>query len=343
MKLPQVTALNQDNRATITARIDQKTKPPGALGQLEELALQIALIQQTDTIAIKQPLMLVFAGDHGIADEGVSIAPSSVTQQMVKNFLAGGAAINCFCRSNNLPLKVVDAGIKYEIIPQPEGLISQRIGAGTANFAQQPAMTRTQAEQALAWGAELAQCEIANGCDLLAFGEMGIGNSSAAAAILAAISGAPAAECVGLGTGISPGQLAKKIALVEQALSRIKDPSPINVLAEVGGFEIGQICGAMLATAAAQKMIVVDGFIATAAALLAAQLQPNVRDYMIFAHQSEEAGHQRMLNLLSATPLLSLGLRLGEGTGAALALPLIRAAVSFYNEMATFESAGVVV
>lgn len=341
--MKQVPALNQNTRANISARIDQKTKPPGALGQLEALALQIALIQQTDTIAIKKPLMLVFAGDHGIADEGVSIAPSSVTQQMVKNFLAGGAAINCFCRSNNLPLKVVDAGIKYEITPQPDGLINQRIAAGTANFAQQPAMSRAQAEQALALGAELAQGEIADGCDLLAFGEMGIGNSSSAAAILAAISGASATECVGLGTGINAAQLAKKIALVEQALARITDPSPLNVLAEVGGFEIAQICGAMLATAAEQKIILVDGFIATAAALLAVKLQPNARDYMIFAHQSEEAGHQLMLKLLSAQPLLNLGLRLGEGTGAALALPVLRAAVSFYNEMATFESAGVVV
>ncbi len=341
--MKQVPALNQSTRANISARIDQKTKPPGALGQLEALALQIALIQQTDTIAIKKPLMLVFAGDHGIADEGVSIAPSSVTQQMVKNFLAGGGAINCFCRSNNLPLKVVDAGIKYEITPQPDGLINQRIAAGTANFAQQPAMSRAQAEQALALGAELAQGEIADGCDLLAFGEMGIGNSSSAAAILAAISGASATECVGLGTGINAAQLAKKIALVEQALARITDPSPLNVLAEVGGFEIAQICGAMLATAAEQKIILVDGFIATAAALLAVKLQPNARDYMIFAHQSEEAGHQLMLKLLSAQPLLNLGLRLGEGTGAALALPVLRAAVSFYNEMATFESAGVVV
>lgn len=338
-----VPALDHSMRTRISAKIDQKTKPLGALGQLESLALQIALIQQTDTIAIKQPLMLVFAGDHGIADEGVSIAPSSVTQQMVKNFLAGGAAINCFCRSNNLPLKVVDAGIKYDIVPQPDNLINQRIAAGTANFAQQAAMSRAQAEQALSLGAELAQGEIANGCDLLAFGEMGIGNSSSAAAILAAISGASAAECVGLGTGINATQLTKKIALVEQALARITDPSPINVLAEVGGFEIAQICGAMLATAAAQRIILVDGFIATAAALLAVQLQPNARDYMIFAHQSEEAGHQLMLKLLSAKPLLNLGLRLGEGTGAALALPLLHAAVSFYNDMATFESAGVVV
>lgn len=210
MNPPDIIALDQGKRAAISARIDQKTKPPGALGQLEELALQIALIQRQETLAIRKPLMLVFAGDHGIADEGVSIAPSSVTQQMVKNFLAGGAAINCFCRSNNLPLKVIDAGIKYEIIPTPENLICQRVAAGTANFAQQPAMTRAQAEKALSLGAELAAREIADGCDLLAFGEMGIGNSSSAAAILAAISGAPIADCVGRGTGINETQLAKK-------------------------------------------------------------------------------------------------------------------------------------
>jgi nicotinate-nucleotide--dimethylbenzimidazole phosphoribosyltransferase len=342
-----VKPLDQTPRDTVLNNINQKTKPLGALGQLEDSALQIALIQhqeqQTGKLAINNPVMLVFAGDHGIADEGVSIAPSAVTQQMVLNFLAGGAAINCFCRSNNLPLKVIDAGIKFEITPTPKNLILQRIAAGTKNLAQEPAMTRAQAAQALQLGAQLAESEIHAGANLLAFGEMGIGNSSSAAAILAAISKAPVENCVGLGTGIKPEQLAKKIALVKQGVSRITDAHPINILAEVGGFEIAQICGAMLATAAAQKIILVDGFIVTAAALLAVQIQPNARDYMIFAHQSEEAGHQLMLRLLNAKPLLNLGLRLGEGTGAALALPLIQAAVSFYNDMATFESAGVTV
>lgn len=342
-----VKPLDQSPRDALLNNINQKTKPLGALGQLEDVALQIALIQnqgqKPEKLAINNPVMLVFASDHGIADEGVSIAPSAVTQQMVLNFLAGGAAINCFCRSNNLPLKIVDAGIKFEIIPTPKNLISQRIAAGTKNIAQESAMTHEQAEQALQLGAQLAEREIQAGANLLAFGEMGIGNSSSAAAILAAISKAPIETCVGLGTGINPQQLAKKIALVKQGVARIADADPINILAEVGGFEIAQICGAMLATAAAGKIILVDGFIVTAAALLATKIQPNARAYMIFAHQSEEAGHQLMLRLLNAKPLLNLGLRLGEGTGAALALPLIQAAVSFYNDMATFESAGVTV
>lgn len=338
-----ISPLDKSAQNSITNTINQKTKPPGALGQLEDLALQIALIQKTEKLAISKPLMLVFAGDHGIADEGVSIAPSAVTQQMVLNFLAGGAAINCFCRSNDLPLKVIDAGIKFEITPAPPGLINQRIAAGTANFAREPAMTLAQAEQAIYLGAQLATREIGNGSNLLAFGEMGIANSSSAAAILAALSHAPVASCVGLGTGINPEQLEKKLALVAQAVARIEDKSPLAIIAQVGGFEIAQICGAMLATAQAGKLIVVDGFIVTAAALLAVQFNPHARDYMIFAHKSEESGHQLMLQMLNAKPLLDLGLRLGEGTGAALALPIIKAAVSFYNDMATFASAGVTV
>lgn len=337
----QIAPLDRSGSAAIQNRIDQKTKPVGALGQLEELALQIALVQQQQRLSIERPLMLVFAGDHGIAEEGVSIAPSSVTQQMVLNFLAGGAAINCFCRANHLPLKVIDAGIKYEIKPAPSALIVQRIAAGTRNFAHEPAMTLAQAEQALLLGQQLAEQEIAAGSNVLAFGEMGIGNSSSAAAILAALSGADVAQCVGKGTGISDEQRVKKIALVRQGIARIQDQSPLNILAQVGGFEIAQICGAMLATAQAKKLILVDGFIVSAAALLATHFNPHARDYMIFAHKSEEAGHQLLLQLLNAEPLLDLGLRLGEGTGAALALPLIQAAVSFYNQMATFESAGV--
>lgn len=337
----QISPLNNQLIPEIQHRIDQKTKPLGALGQLETLALQIALIQQRPRLSLERPLMLVFAADHGIAEEGVSIAPSSVTQQMVLNFLAGGAAINCFCRTNHLPLKVIDAGIKYEINPTPATLINQRIAAGTHNLAHEPAMSEVQARQALLFGQLLAEQEIKAGSNILAFGEMGIGNSSSASAILAAISGEPVEHCVGLGTGISPEQLAKKIALVKKGVARIQDKSPLTILCELGGFEIAQICGAMLATAQAKKIIVVDGFIVSAAALLAVQFNPHARDYMVFAHESHEAGHQLMLTLLNAKPLLNLGLRLGEGTGAALALPLLQAAVTFYNQMATFESAGV--
>ncbi len=337
----QINPVNVQLIPSIQQHIDQKTKPMGALGQLEAVALQIALIQERSRLSIERPLMLVFAADHGIADEGVSIAPSSVTQQMVLNFLAGGAAINCFCRTNHLPLKVIDAGIKNEISFPPATLINQRIAAGTRNLAHEPAMTHAHVRQALLFGQLLAEQEIGAGSNLLAFGEMGIGNTSSAAAILAIISGAPVEKCVGLGTGINPDQLAKKIELIKKGIARVTDKSPLNILAELGGFEIAQICGAMLATAQAKKIILVDGFIVSAAALLAIQFNPNARDYMIFAHESEEAGHQVMLDLLNAKPLLNLGLRLGEGTGAALALPLLQAAVNFYNQMATFESAGV--
>lgn len=332
--------LDKTNAAEIKERINQKTKPLGALGNLEALATHIAQIQKTKTISIN-PVMIVFAADHGIADKGVSIAPSIVTQQMVLNFLNGGAAINCFCRTQNLPMFVVDAGIKYPIVPQPADLINQRIAAGTNNFAQKAAMSFEEAEKAINLGATLAKDFIARGFNVLAFGEMGIGNSSSAAALLAAVSTATVEDCTGRGTGISDEQLIKKIGLIRQALNRITDRSPVTLLSELGGFEIAQICGAMLATAQAEKIILVDGFIVSVAALLAVEIDPSTRDYMIFAHQSHEQGHQLLLKILNANPLLDLGLRLGEGTGAALALPLLKAAESFYNNMATFASTGI--
>ena len=332
--------LNTNKASAITETINQKTKPLGALGELENIATQIALIQQTEKISII-PAMIVFAADHGIADEGVSIAPSIVTQQMVLNFLHGGAAINCFCRTQNIPLFVVDAGIKYPIEPHPADLINQRIAAGTNNFACEAAMSVNVAQKAINLGATLAQDFIARGFNVLAFGEMGIGNSSSAAALLAAISKAPVEDCTGRGTGISDEQFSKKTKLIQKALNRLTDYSPITLISELGGFEIAQICGAMLATAQAEKIILVDGFIASAAALLAVEINPASRDYMIFAHQSQEKGHQLLLKRLNAKSLLDLGLRLGEGTGAALALPLLKAAESFYNDMATFASTGI--
>lgn len=336
--------LDKTHINTITQRINQKTKPLGALGDLEAVAEQIALIQNTEKISIN-PAMIIFAADHGIADEGVSIAGSIVTQQMVLNFLQGGAAINCFCRIQDLPLFVVDAGIKYAIEPYPPTLINQRIAAGTHNFSQGPAMNFNDAERALGLGASLAEDFMAQGFNVLAFGEMGIGNSSSAAALLAAVTQAPVADCTGRGTGISNAQFIKKIELIEHALHRISNRSltPTELLSELGGFEIAQMCGAILATAQAGKIILVDGFIASAAALLAVEINPAAFDYMIFAHESHERGHQLLLRKLHAKPLLNLGLRLGEGTGAALAIPLLRAAESFYNDMATFSSTGITV
>jgi len=335
-----VKSLDTAKAFAIAETINQKTKPLGALGELENLASHMALIQQSNTINLN-PVMIIFAADHGIADEGVSIAPSIVTQQMVLNFLQGGAAINCFCRTQNLPLFVVDAGIKFPIEPHPENLINQRIAAGTKNIAQEAAMSIADAEKSINFGASLANDFIKRGFNVLAFGEMGIANTSSAAALLAAITQEPVENCVGRGTGISDEQFTRKTVLIKQALLRITDRSPITLLSELGGFEIAQIAGAMLATAQAGNIILVDGFIVSVAALMAIEINPRARDYMIFSHQSHENGHQLLLRRLNAKPLLDLGLRLGEGTGAALAIPLLKAAQSFYNDMATFASTGI--
>ena len=333
--------LDRSPEPVIQQHIDQKTKPLGALGRLEELACQLALIQRQERITIQQPTMLVFAGDHGVARHGISIAPSDVTRQMVLNFLGGGAAINCFCREHQIALKVVDAGILTPI--DDPRLIHQRLGAGTADLSTEPAMSQEQTLLGLQLGSELAKAQIAAGCNLLAFGEMGIGNTTPASALLAALTGIPVAACVGRGTGIDDAQLSRKISLVSQALARVGDESdPVRLLAELGGFEIAQITGAMLAAAEQQIAMLIDGFIVTSAALLAVKIAPAARDYMIFSHGSSEgSGHGIMLETLKARPLLDLGLRLGEGTGAALALPLLRSACAFYNEMASFASAGV--
>ena len=328
----------------IQDKIDSKTKPRGALGQLEAIASQLALIQQSDTISVSRPHLLVFAGDHGIANHGLSIAPSEVTTQMVMNFLAGGAAINCFCRTSNMALKVIDAGTKLEADDHPQ-LLKQRLGNGTEDFSQQPAMPLAKAQQGIEYGSTLVAELHQQGCNLVGFGEMGIGNTSSAAAIMAALMKIPADECVGRGTGISDEQLDRKQALITQALnlhqSQLDDP--LQVLASLGGFEIAQITGGMLKAAELKMTVLVDGFITTAAAMLATAMYPQANHYFIYCHCSEESGHQRMLQHLDARPLLNLGLRLGEGTGAALALPVIRSACEFYNQMASFGEAGVTV
>ncbi len=330
-------------------RINQKTKPLGALGQLEQVAHQLALIQSqgkskaVEHISIKQPTVLVFAGDHGIADEGISIAPSAVTQQMVLNFLAGGAAINCFCRANDVAMKVIDTGILLPVESQHPDFIVQRLGGRTENFAQQSAMSPEQVDQGLDYGQSLVESIIDAGSNLVMFGEMGIANTSSAAALLASLSDLPVAECVGKGTGISDEQFEKKRQLVAKGVERSNGKNAKQALAEVGGYEIVQMAGAFIGAYRKKTPVLVDGFIVTVAAYVATLIEPECRDYMIFAHCSDESGHKKVLQLLEATPLLNLSLRLGEGTGAVLAVPLLKAAAEFYNNMASFEEAGVTV
>ncbi|MEZ9245024.1 nicotinate-nucleotide--dimethylbenzimidazole phosphoribosyltransferase [Vibrio lentus] len=340
---------------SIQHRIDQKTKPLGALGLLEKVAHQLALIQSqgkeaaVEHIELNKPSIIIFAGDHGIADEGVSIAPSAVTQQMVLNFLSGGAAINCFCAVNNIDITVVDTGILLPVESDSSMLISQRLGTRTNNFANEAAMSLETVERGIELGTELVSRTISNGTNIIMFGEMGIGNTSSASAILSALANRTAVECVGLGTGINNEQLARKVAVVEQGVARCKglDLKEVKytkkVLAQVGGYEIVQMVGAFLGAYQNKTPVLVDGFIVSVAAYVATLIEPNCRGYMIFAHRSEESGHKILLELLDAEPLLDLGLRLGEGTGAALAMPIIRAAAEFYNNMASFESAGVTV
>lgn len=350
----QIPRLDRTPLPLIEQHINNKTKPAGALGQLETLARQLAHIQwhdnaQTNQIHIKQPVMLVFAADHGIAQHDISIARPEVTGQMVHNFLSGGAAINCFCRTLGWKMQVIDAGMLQPIKNPPAMLLEKRIAAGTADFSVTPAMSETQAEKALEYGAQVARQHIEQGSNVLAFGEMGIGNTSSASVLVSLLCGLKAEDTAGKGTGISDEQLAQKISLINDALMRVNNThgtkafTPKTALSEVGGFEIGQIVGAILATAAAGKTILIDGFIVSVAALMAVRIAPRALDFMLFAHCSAEKAHQQVLAQLDASPLLSLGLRLGEGTGAALALPLLQAAASFYNDMATFDSAHVTV
>lgn len=329
----------------IQAIIDGKTKPLGALGQLETTAKTLAKVQamatnQVTSLVISNPSLIIFAGDHGVAAEGVSIAPSEVTGQMVANFASGGAAINVFCRQLGWQFSVVDAGILNEPAPELK-MINQRLGCITQPIHKAPAMSLATVEQGFVMAKALIKETKNNGSNLVAFGEMGIGNTTSASAIMAAIMHLSAEETVGKGTGVSDDVVLKKQNVVEQALKLHGDKlaDPMQILACLGGFEIVQITGAMLAAAEEQMHILVDGFICTAAAMVAIQINPAVKDYMIFAHCSGEQGHKKMLQWLSVEPLLNLGLRLGEGTGGALALPLIQAAAAFYNDMASFEQA----
>ena len=323
--------------AQIRHAIDTKTKPLGALGRIETLAAQIAAFRNSLTPRIESCVLTIFAADHGIAREGVSAFPQEVTAQMVGNFLAGGAAANVFAATQSVPVQVVDAGVAGEAIVHPM-LISRRVGAGTDSFLTGPAMTDAQVAQALAHGAAVARDTPA---DALAFGEMGIANTATASMILHKLTGLPLADLVGRGTGVDDAGLARKRAVLERAASRTGDLTPDAILREYGGFEIAMMAGAMQEAAETGRLVLVDGFIATAAAAIALARAPHIRMAMVFCHRSQEAGHRAALGWLGAEPLLDLDLRLGEGTGALLAWPLVKAASAMLCDMASFESAGV--
>ena len=325
-------------QARIAQRIDSRTKPPGALGRIEALAAQIAALQATTAPRMARCTLTIFAADHGIAAEGVSAFPQAVTRQMVQNFLAGGAAANVFARTLGVDLQVVDAGVAGAPIDHP-GLVAHRLGAGTASFLDAPAMTDAQAARALDCGAAVVR---GTPGEALAFGEMGIANTATAAALAHKLTGLPLARLVGRGTGLDDAGLARKLDVLTRACNRVPGRlAPDRALAEYGGFEIGMIAGAMRAAAGDGRLVLVDGFIATAAAVLALAHDPGIRPALVFAHRSAEAGHGALLDWLEARPLLDLDMRLGEGTGALLAWPLVQAAARMMTDMAGFDDAGV--
>jgi len=309
---------NLDSR--IRARLDSLTKPPGSLGRLEDLVVQLGLIQQTETPRIVSKAMIVFCADHGIVEEGVSPYPSEVTRQMVANYRSGGAAINVLCRHGGIEPVIADMGV----------------GTPTRNFAREPAMSIAEVEQCLDKGFAYAQH-----AEVLGAGEMGIGNTTSAAAIFSAFSGLDPIETAGRGTGLDHAGVARKVEVIRRALALHPSREPLEILANLGGFEIAAITGLILGAATHRRLLMLDGFITGAAAIVARAIAPASLDYVVFSHRSAERGHRKMLELLNARPLLNLEMRLGEGTGAALGIGLLESAVNLYNEMATFQSAGV--
>jgi nicotinate-nucleotide--dimethylbenzimidazole phosphoribosyltransferase len=342
LRLPHIPPPDLAAAESARARQATLTKPPGSLGRLEELSIQLAGLTGRAQPSVARKAVIVMAGDHGVTAEGVSAYPSEVTPQMVLNFLRGGAAINVLARQAGARVVVVDVGVAADLAPTP-GLEICKVARGTQNLARGPAMTRAQAEQAITAGLHVIEAESARGLDLVATGDMGIGNTTPSAAITAAITGCSPAQAAGRGTGLDDAGLQRKIAVVERALA-VNQPNPadaLDVLHKLGGLEIAGLTGVMVGAAARRIPVVVDGFISGAAALIAAGLAPGVKPYLIAAHLSVEAGHRHVLQHLGLRPLLDLDLRLGEGTGAALAFHLAEAAVRVLGEMATFAEAGV--
>lgn len=334
---------DQALRPALQAKIDDLTKPKGSLGRLEELALQIGLIQQTLSPELRHPQNIVFAADHGIVEEGVSIAPKEVTWQQVCHFThpQGTGGVNFLCRQHGFTLKVVDAGVDFDL-PRNRGIIDLKVGRGTRNFLHGPAMTEAEMEQCLQGGAEVVRQCRSEGSNILSFGEMGIGNTSPSSIWMSYFTGIPLAECVGAGSGLDNDGIRHKYDVLRRSVEGYAgDGLPRDIIRWFGGFEMVMAIGAMLQAAELKMIILVDGFIMTSCILAASKLYPEVLDYAIFGHCGDESGHKKMLDALGAKPLLNLGLRLGEGTGAICAYPIVESAVRMINQMDTFSGADI--
>ena len=339
IEIPEIS--NPELETRVLNRWNSLTKPPGSLGRLESLVLELALMQATDRPQLGRKALALFCGDHGVTAEGISAFPREVTAQMVLNFLSGGAAISVLCRKHNVEPVVVDAGVDG---PVAAGALDCKIAEGTANFAHGPAMTHEQAERALRNGISLAS-EIRQRADIAVVGEMGIGNTTSASALLCAFIGCAAGDAAGAGTGLDAGRVSHKAMVIDRALklhrSAVESKDPLAILCALGGFEIATMAGFLLGAASLRLPVMIDGFICCAAVLVARAINPAVMDYLIFSHKSAEAGHQRMLAALGAKPLFNLDMRLGEASGAVLALSILESALALYSEMATFEQVGV--
>ena len=334
--------INRSLESVIQEKIDNLNKPKGALGRLEEIAMQVCLIQQSLTPSLTHPCHLLFGGDHGIEREGVSVSPREVTWQQMINFTHGGGGVNMFCRQHVFKLRIVDVGVDYDL-SAVEGIINRKIARGTKNFLHEPAMSEAEFEQAIQVGCDLVDECIAEGCKILCVGEMGIANTSPSSIWMSLFGNIPLADCIGAGAGLDKPGIQHKYEVLSQALTHYQtyepQPTPITPLRYFGGFEMIAAIGAMLRAAEQHLIVLIDGFIMTACAAAAIRLYPAAKDYMIFTHCGDESGHKRMLDMVGAKPLLHLGLRLGEGTGALCTYPLIDSAVRMINEMNNFDNA----
>ena len=343
MKSFDIQPVDQSLHSAIQEKINNLNKPKGSLGRLEELAMQICLIQQTLSPSLNHPCHLLLGGDHGIEREGVSVSPREVTWQQMINFTRGGGGVNMFCRQHGFKLRIVDVGVDYDLSSVP-GIIDRKIARGTRNFLYEPAMSEEEFDRAIQVGSDLVDECLSEGCRILCIGEMGIGNTSPSSIWMSLFGNIPLKDCIGAGAGLDAPGIRHKYEVLSKALSRYQsDLSPLtshlSPLRIFGGFEMIAAIGAMLRAAEAHLVVLVDGFIMTACALAAIQLYPASQDYMIFTHCGDESGHRMMLDIVKAKPLLNLGLRLGEGTGALCAFPIVDSAVRMMNEMNNFDNA----